>query len=306
IFGDGIHAEDANLGTAVSPAPDAGAELPLVSGLCRLESPPRELVAELVSRMPAALAPDGRSVVAGFLTLTNTAPAGSDSILVDHLVLRGGDRQENAVPVGSSAARVEVYRQGALWAQSGALSPDSALAAISAPSPLGVPPGNPVTLEVRWITTLAGYPSSFRLGCDASGIGVVQPSSALLQIRVAPAQGGAFPLWTNAGVFGSAALHESYSNFPNPFAAGRATTAFAYYLHDAGRVTLRISTPGGDGVRTLLLDAARPAGVNQSDLWDGRNGNGSVVRNGVYIAELTVTFSDGSRRRVRRKVAVVR
>ena len=306
IFGDGIHAEDANLGTAVSPAPDAGAELPLVSGLCRLESPPRELVAELVSRMPAALAPDGRSVVAGFLTLTNTAPAGSDSILVDHLVLRGGDRQENAVPVGSSAARVEVYRQGALWAQSGALSPDSALAAISAPSPLGVPPGNPVTLEVRWITTLAGYPSSFRLGCDASGIGVVQPSSALLQIRVAPAQGGAFPLWTNAGVFGSAALHESYSNFPNPFAAGRATTAFAYYLHDAGRVTLRISTPGGDGVRTLLLDAARPAGVNQSDLWDGRNGNGSVVRNGVYIAELTVTFSDGSRERVRRKVAVVR
>jgi hypothetical protein len=46
--------------------------------------------------------------------------------------------------------------------------------------------------------------------------------------------------------------------------------------------------------------------MNQSDLWDGRNGNGSVVRNGVYIAELTVSYDDGSRDRVRRKVAVVR
>ena len=116
----------------------------------------------------------------------------------------------------------------------------------------------------------------------------------------------AFPLWTGAGVFATATLHDSYSNFPNPFAAGRGTTAFAYYLRDPGRVTLKIYTPAGDGVATLLLDAARLAGMNQSDLWDGRNGNGSVVRNGVYIAELSVAFADGSRERVRRKVAVVR
>jgi hypothetical protein len=121
-----------------------------------------------------------------------------------------------------------------------------------------------------------------------------------------PAQGKVFPLWSAAGVFGSIALGESYTNFPNPFAAGRASTAFAYYLRDAGRVTLRIYTPGGDGVATLVLDGVRPAGMNQSDLWDGRNGKGSVVRNGVYIAELTVDFADGSRGRARRKVAVVR
>jgi hypothetical protein len=184
--------------------------------------------------------------------------------------------------------------------------PDSTLAVIPAPAPLRVPPGNPITLEVRWITAVTGYPSSFRLGCDASDIGVVQPSSALLQIRIAPAQTVAFPLWTGAGVFATATLHDSYANFPNPFAAGRGTTAFAYYLRDPGRVTLKIYTPAGDGVATLLLDAARLAGMNQSDLWDGRNGNGSVVRNGVYIAELSVSFADGSRERVRRKVAVVR
>ena len=128
IFSDGIHAEDANLGTAVAEAPSAGSELPLVSGLCRLESPPRELLVDLVSQMPAALAPDGRTVVAGHLTLSNTAPVGSDSILIDHLVLRASDQLEAAVPVGSAATRVEIYRQGTLWAQSGTLLSDSTLA----------------------------------------------------------------------------------------------------------------------------------------------------------------------------------
>lgn len=306
VFGDGVAAEDANLGTPVALAPEPAAELPMVSGLCRLELPPRELLVDLVSLMPAAVAPDGRTVVAGRLALTNTSPAGSDSISVDHLMLVGADRQLNAVPVGQAASRVEVYRGGVLIGQSAALTRDSVSASIAFTPAVRVPPGPAVTLELRWSTAVSGFPPSFRLGCDASGIGVVQPTSALLQIGVRPAQGRAFPMWTGAAVFGGAALSESYSNFPNPFAAGRATTSFAYYLRDAGRVTLRIVTPGGDGVATVVADGPRPAGMNQSDLWDGRNGSGSVVRNGVYIAELTVDYADGSHDRVRRKVAVVR
>jgi hypothetical protein len=42
------------------------------------------------------------------------------------------------------------------------------------------------------------------------------------------------------------------------------------------------------------------------DRWDGRNGAGSIVLNGVYLAELVVQFDDGSSRRLLRKVAVVR
>src|SRR6185503_4613988 len=306
VFGDDFAAEDANLGTGVLVAAEAGGELPLVSGICRLELPPRDLVADLESRMPAALAPDGRPVVAGILTLSNTALAGSDSILVDHLVLLGGDRQQNAVPVGEAASSVEIYIQGTLAGQSAALTRDSTVATVSFSPALRVPPANPVALEIRWNTALTQVPAAFRLGCDAAGIGVVQPASALLQVRVSPAQGKTFPLWTNAGAFGNASLAGSYANFPNPFAAGRTTTAFTYYLRDAGRVTLRIFTPGGEGVRTVVADGARPAGMNLSDLWDGRNGEGASVRNGVYIAELSVAYADGSRDRARRKVAVVR
>ena len=307
VFADGVPAEDLNLGTPVTLVAETGADLPVLSGLCRLETPPRDLVVDLQSLMPAALAPDGRAVTAGILALTNAAQPGSDSILVDHLTLLGADRALGAAAVGQAASRMEIYRQGVLIAQSATLTLDSVSAYIAFAPAVRVPPGPAgVALEVRWVTAVQGYPATFRMGCDAAGIGVVQPASALLQVRVAPAQGKTFPLWSGAGVFGGAGLRESYSNFPNPFAAGRGATSFAYYLKNAGRVTLRILTPGGEGVATVVSNEARAAGMNQSDLWDGRNGNGSVVRNGVYIAELTVSYDDGSHDRVRRKVAVVR
>ena len=94
--------------------------------------------------------------------------------------------------------------------------------------------------------------------------------------------------------------------FPNPFAAGREVTTFVYALQRAGAVTLRIYTPRGERVITLLEGEPRPAGLHQWDRWDGRNGRGFVVRNGVYIAELSVRFDDGKQERVREKVAVVR
>lgn len=306
VFADGIPAEDVNLGTPVTLAAETGAELPLASGLCRLEPPPRQLLADFASRMPAALAPDGRSVTAAVLSLTNAAQTGADSILIDHLTLRGADGAQTPSALGQAATGVEIWLQGALVGQSAALTGDSATAFVSLAPPLRLAPGAPAALELRFTTALAGFPTSFRLGCDAAGVSVVQPSSALLQIAVDPVPGKAFPFWTNAGVFGAASLSQSYSNFPNPFAAGRGTTAFAYYLRDPARVTLRILTTTGDGVTTVVADAARPAGMNQTDLWDGRNGHGSVVRNGVYIAELTVSFADGTRDLVRRKVAVVR
>ncbi len=195
---------------------------------------------------------------------------------------------------------------GNLLGQSAALTVDSVTATVAFSPSLRVGPGGPVALELRFITALAGYPAAFRLGCDASDIGVVQPASALLQIAIAAAPGSAFPFWSAAGSFGAATLAQSYSNYPNPFAAGRAPTTFVYYLRSAGRVTLRILTPQGEGVTTLLSDGSRPAGLNQADLWDGRNGKGSVVRNGIYIAELSVAFDDGTRDHARRKVAVVR
>ena len=148
--------------------------------------------------------------------------------------------------------------------------------------------------------------SSFRLGLDRSGVGVVQPSNPLLGVAVRPIAGRAFPLWTEAGNFTGHDLASSYSNFPNPFAAGRQSTQIVYDLKTNARVTLRLLTARGEGVATLVDDAPRTAGLHQEDRWDGRNGQGEVVANGVYVAELVVRYDDGSSERLLRKVAVVR
>jgi hypothetical protein len=145
-----------------------------------------------------------------------------------------------------------------------------------------------------------------RIGVDRADVGVVQPASALLAINVGPEAGLAFPLWTESGVLALANLEASYVNFPNPFAAGREATTVTYYMPSPGRVTLRVFTPRGEVVRTLLDGAPRAAGQQQSDRWDGRNGRGDVVLNGVYVAELEIHFDDGGAKRLRRKLAVVR
>ena len=306
-FGTDIQAVDANLGVRATVAPAPGAELPLLSGLADLVPPSRDLEAGLASSMPATLAADGDTIVAGILRLTNVAHTSSDSIAVAGLVLIASDRAFAPLAVGRAVSKLLAYAGGAPWAQSATLGSDSAQATLVAGTPLAIPAGVTAAVEIRAVLNgVAPLPESFRLGLDAAGIGVVQPASALLRIQVRAETGQSFPLWTEAGSFGSASLSASYSNFPNPFAAGRKATTFAYYMEQPGRVTLRILTPHSEPVLTLVRDATRPQGMNQSDVWDGRNGSGDVVRNGVYVAELSVAYDNGAHRRLVRKVAVVR
>lgn len=302
----GLAAFDANSGVRLTPLPEPGTLLPPVSGLARLEPPARELVALLDSRMPVVLAGDGADVVAGILRLSNTASAGSGDVRLDHLVVRAADRDLVAIAIGSAATHVAAYVNGILWAESAALTPDSSTASLPADSLLLVPPGGTVEVELR--VASAGVPEgrALRLGLDESGIGVVQPTSALLAVQVRPGPGHSFPLWTEAGTVGAATLEASYSNFPNPFAAGREATSFVYYLRSDGRVSLRIFTPSGERVAEVVHDEARSAGLHQLDAWTGRNGAGDLVRNGVYLAELLARYADGATERVVRKVAVRR
>lgn len=89
------------------------------------------------------------------------------------------------------------------------------------------------------------------------------------------------------------ALEESFCNYPNPFGtSGRPITKFVYYLQEAGDFQLKIFTLTGDLVYAWeFTKAAHPkqtsAGVHQDDItWDGRNGRGDKVMNGVYLAYL--------------------
>jgi hypothetical protein len=299
----GLFATDADTRLAVAVAPDSGFELPILSGLTRISAPARTLIVDLADRMPAALAADGAEVTAGILTLENSATPGSGSVGVDHMTIRASDATRASTPIGARIAMVRLYRQGALWSESG-LAPADTVAALSGAS-LDVAPQSPIALELRFVPRARAI-GGLRLGLLASDVGVIQPTNPLLAIAVQAPAGKAFPQWTELGSFTAASLEASYANFPNPFAAGREPTRFTYWLPAPAEITLVMWTMRGERVTTLLDRVSRGAGLHQGDAWDGRNGRGDVVTNGVYVAEMRVRLASGEGRRLLRKVAVVR
>jgi hypothetical protein len=203
-------------------------------------------------------------------------------------------------------SRVEAFRAEELAGDSGALALEAVQARIEFSEPLEIAPGESVELEVRATPREGLQSGSVRLGCTSEDIGIVQPESPLPRVAVVPENGQSFPFWTEPGNFAGVSLAESYSNFPNPFAAGRDRTTFAFFLKEPASVTLRLWTTRGEGVRTLLDAAPLEGGLHQKITWDGRNGSGEVVRNGVYVAEIVTVYASGAEERVQRKIAVVR
>jgi hypothetical protein len=306
ITAAGVFAVDANLGVPVEVAADSGAAFPLSSGLTQFESPARELAAAFESAMPAVLVADGSEVTVATVSLRNTAAASANDIAVDRLQLRAADNEYFEVPLGAFAERAQAYVGDTLWAESASLDPTAVTAWLVAPDTLRIAPGAPIDVEVRLILRGATEITSARVGCAAPDVGVVQPESALLSVSVTAESGQTFPFWTATGNFSPRSLAESYANFPNPFAAGRDETTFVFYLPQEGRVSLKVFTVRGESVVTLLDQTTFAPGLRQTEIWDGRNGRGQVVVNGVYLVELTVSFADGTSERLLRKVAVVR
>ncbi|MCP4566247.1 MAG: hypothetical protein GY841_01565 [FCB group bacterium] len=90
-------------------------------------------------------------------------------------------------------------------------------------------------------------------------------------------------------------LGESFKNYPNPFNPDDAATEFKYFLPSASDVNIHIYTATGEKVRHMHFDAESNggrAGPNDQVFWDGRNGSGEIVLNGVYIAIIEVAAGD--------------
>ena len=91
-------------------------------------------------------------------------------------------------------------------------------------------------------------------------------------------------------------------NYPNPFNPRSQSTRIAFYNSvDNGIVSIRIYTLTGRLVRDLSLKTAQLQGSIEVE-WNGKNGKGRVVRNGVYVA--VISLSDGTKMMV--KIAVIK
>ncbi|HEU4436474.1 MAG TPA: FlgD immunoglobulin-like domain containing protein, partial [candidate division Zixibacteria bacterium] len=97
-----------------------------------------------------------------------------------------------------------------------------------------------------------------------------------------------------------AGLAASLVTYPNPFSPPAERIQISYRLSAASEVELKIYTLAGELVMERTY--ASGAGVNQIE-WDGCNGKGEMVKNGVYLAVIRSTATGET---VKQKLAVVK
>ncbi|NOY57801.1 MAG: hypothetical protein GXO75_02555, partial [Calditrichaeota bacterium] len=94
-------------------------------------------------------------------------------------------------------------------------------------------------------------------------------------------------------------LKKTFYNYPNPFGrSDRPETKFIYILKKPSDVTIKIFTLTGDLVRTIKYNKSQhPAqtseGLHQGEItWNGTNGLGLKVMNGVYLAYIITDYGE--------------
>ena len=95
-------------------------------------------------------------------------------------------------------------------------------------------------------------------------------------------------------------LANSFYNYPNPFNSTSSTTSFLYYLKEESDVKIHIYTLTGELVKTWEKTKANDpegtftrVGLHQGNIiWDGKNGVGEPVVNGVYLAYIGTDYGE--------------
>ncbi|MCX6833338.1 MAG: hypothetical protein NT028_14640, partial [candidate division Zixibacteria bacterium] len=98
------------------------------------------------------------------------------------------------------------------------------------------------------------------------------------------------------------ALEQSFFSYPNPFSPLTEQATIVYSSSVTKPATLKIYTLTGDEVLNRALPAPTSANEPVTVIWDGKNAEGTIVLNGIYIAVLTVEGMP----EVRTKIAVVK
>ncbi|HUV37661.1 MAG TPA: Ig-like domain-containing protein [Patescibacteria group bacterium] len=169
--------------------------------------------------------------------------------------------------------------------------------------------GNPVPIVIpadRRYTLLSGETRTVHVRVDiATGapagemrINIAENGHVVFSIMDDPGTGAGVS-WEQGEDFMSGPLSvmsgdfEEYAhNYPNPFRAGSESTRISYFLTQDTNVRIDIYDLMGVHVWSKDIAAGEPGGAGAEggtacDVeWDGRNGNGEVVRNGVYICRI--------------------
>ncbi len=301
-----IISRDSISGQALEILAADDARFPISSGVATIVIPSDELRVAATSLMPPLLIASDHSSQALSLALTNDAPPGSGGIEINSVML--GEPADKAADqtLGTMLSSLNLLLGETVVASTDIVDESATTVTLTPEPALIIEAGQEIELVIEFVLKESASEGHLSLVLSENGITASPPGGWGQAVRVLPANGYIFPFTTEKGNIGNASLKESYANFPNPFAAGREPTTFAFSLEQEAQINLRILTPHGELVKTILQNEIRSAGFYQNDQWQGFNGNGIAVHNGVFLAELTVQYNDGSKERILRKVAVVR
>ncbi|MFC1560991.1 gliding motility-associated C-terminal domain-containing protein [Candidatus Latescibacterota bacterium] len=91
--------------------------------------------------------------------------------------------------------------------------------------------------------------------------------------------------------------------FPNPFSPKRqhkdySRTRIQYAIENDAQVTVKIYNFSGRLIRELIKNEHRSGGRDYQEIWDGRDGNNSIVPNGVYFYIINTNKGDSARGKI--------
>ncbi|MCL4706623.1 hypothetical protein KJ068_15745 [bacterium] len=247
-------------------------------------------------------------VVAMTLRLTNDGKTTSSNILLRSLAFHLLDRNANAVAPNTAIKRLRVVSHNNPEKQFGQLS------SITAANPMivaftvldtlagGVPDLVDVLVDIADNVSAKSFQLAFVSSNDVDAIDEVEPQPRVAVKAESGTSGEDFDLYSVVLVPFDDKFETSFYNYPNPFVpngAEKAITHFSYFLPEDSEVDFRIFTLIGELVYAKSYKATDPqgrAGARRGSFgsglieWDGRNGNGDVVLNGVYLAVLKTKF----------------
>jgi hypothetical protein len=250
----------------------------------------KHMIAEVVHLVeaPPQIAPGENSVRLMALRIANPQEIGEGSAIALRalsLFVAGEDNVRLADPSAALSA-VKLARYS---------SPDALLgvASVSSTNPVRVElvpqadtlgPGEDDTLLVTVDVSRNPIGSGVTLEIEGNGAFEVVDLASGQPIGVVSPDNESFPRSLSAPSRWFAGVH----NYPNPFKAGLESTRISYYLERDSRVSLKIYTLDGKLVLSRSFSEQEPQGREglRDILWDGKNGNGDIVLNGVYICKL--------------------
>jgi hypothetical protein len=295
-----LHVFDKNDGSTIY---DLDGAFPIVSNPGFLTVPSSNISARIVSLLPANITARQSGMHAFDLLLSNDEQPGFTDAEIARLRVNIRDEDYKLLNPADFVASAAVTA-----GDSTVVTADVGPSGITFYFPNGafrIQPSTTDTLGVVLDMNAALTNKNISFTIEDSASLEVKDCATGASIPVVPAV-GTYPLATLPTHILGQDVRSSFTNYPNPFAAGREFTTITFYVPVRSDVSLKLYTIWGKRIITLIDHQPFDAGLLQTCKWDGRNADGQTVNNGVYYLELEMKDSNGRTTKLKRKVGVIR